>query len=75
MVSKVDNSLIKMFFDDNVGDDGLSAQSTYSTNISDSNYVASLTPNEDMLKRTIPCSLPLNKIYSLFIKALNEVRS
>jgi hypothetical protein len=61
--------------DNNVGDDGLSAQSTYSINISDSNYIASLTPNEDMLKRTVAFSLPLEKIYSFFLMALNEVRS
>jgi hypothetical protein len=59
--------------DDNVGDDGLSAQSTHSINISDSNYVASLTPNEAMSKKTVAFSLPLEKIYSFFLMALNEV--
>ena len=61
--------------DNNVGDDGLSTQSTYFINISDSNYIASLTPNEDMLKKTVAFSLPLEKIYSFFLMALNEVRS
>ncbi len=61
--------------DDNVGDDGLSAQLVYSINISDSNYTASLTPNEDILKKTVAFSLPLEKIYSFFLMALNEVRS
>jgi hypothetical protein len=60
--------------DNNVGDDGLSAQSTYSINISDSNYIASLTPNEDLLKKTVAFSLPLEKFYSFFLMALNEVR-
>jgi hypothetical protein len=61
--------------DDNVGDYGLSAQSTYSINISDSNYVASLSSNEDMLKKTVAFSAPLGKIHSFFLMALNEVRS
>jgi hypothetical protein len=61
--------------DDNVGDDGLSAQSTYSIYISDSNYVASLTPNEDMLKKSVAFSLPLERMYSFFLIALTEVRS
>ncbi len=57
-------------YDDNVGDDGLTAQSTYSINISDSNYVASLTPNEDMLKKTVAFILPLEKIYSFFFDGI-----
>jgi hypothetical protein len=61
--------------DDNVGDDGLSAQSTYSIDISDSDYVASLTPNEDMLKKSVAFSLPLERMYSFFLIALTEVRS
>jgi hypothetical protein len=61
--------------DKNIGDDGLSTQSTYSINISDSDYAASLTPNEDMLKKTVAFSLPLEKNYSFFLMTLNEVRS
>ncbi len=61
--------------DNNVGDDGLSAQSIYSINVSDSNYVASLTPNEDMLKKSVAFSLPLERMYSFFLIALTEVRS
>jgi hypothetical protein len=61
--------------DDNIGNDGLSAQSTYSINISDSNYIASLTPNENMLKKSVAFSLPLERMYSFFLIALTEVRS
>ena len=52
--------------DDNTRDDGISAQSTYSINISDSNYIASLTPNEDILKKTIPFSLLGQDLYPVF---------
>ncbi len=61
--------------DDNIGDDGLSAQSTYSINISDSDYIASLTPNEDMLKKSVAFSLPSERMYSFFLIVLTEVRS
>jgi hypothetical protein len=61
--------------DNNIGDDGLSAQSTYTINISDSDYVASLTPNEDMLKKSVAFILPLERMYSFFLIALTEVRS
>ncbi len=61
--------------DNNLGDDGLSAQSTYSISISDSNYIASLTPNEDMLKKSVAFSLPLDRMYSFILIALTEVRS
>jgi hypothetical protein len=60
--------------DNNVGDDGLSTQSTYSINISDSNYVASLTLNEDMLKKSVAFSLPLERMYSFFLIALAELK-
>ncbi len=37
-----------MMFEDNVGEDGLSAQSSYIINISDSNYIENLAPDPDM---------------------------
>ncbi len=61
--------------DNNVGDDGLSAKLTYSINILDSNYVSSLTPNKDMLKKSVSFSLPLERMYPFFLIVLTEVRS
>ncbi len=37
-----------MMFEDNVGEDGLSAQSSYITNISASNYIENMAPDPDM---------------------------
>jgi hypothetical protein len=54
--------------DNNIQDDGLSAQLTYSINSSDRDSIASLTSNEDMLKKTIAFSLPLEKIYSFILR-------
>jgi hypothetical protein len=34
-----------MIFEDNVGEDGLSSQSTYAVDIDDKNYIEVLSPN------------------------------
>ncbi len=62
-------------FEDNVGEDGLSAQSSYIIDINNSNYIDNLAPdlamfnNEVLLKDDA-----LNKVYTQLIMALNEVR-
>ncbi len=38
------SSLHSMMFEDNVGEDGLSAQSSYTLDIYDSNYIDNLAP-------------------------------
>jgi hypothetical protein len=54
-----------MMFEDNVGEDGLSAQSSYIIDINDSNYIDNLAPDptmfdnevllgHDTLKKSIP---------------------
>ncbi len=48
-------------FEDNVGEDGLSAQSSYIINISDSNYIENLAPNPDMFDNEIVLEMILYK--------------
>jgi hypothetical protein len=44
--AKSDSSLLpSMMFEDNVGEDGLSAQSSYTIDINDSNYIDNLAPD------------------------------
>ncbi len=50
-----------MMFEDNVGEDGLSAQSSYIINISDSNYIENLAPDPDMFDNEIFWSIILYK--------------
>jgi hypothetical protein len=47
--SKSDSSsLHSMIFEDNVGEDGLSAQPSYTLDINDSNYIDNLAPHPTM---------------------------
>jgi hypothetical protein len=64
-----------MMFEDNVGEDGLSAQSSYIINISDSNYIENLAPDPDMFDNEIVLEHDtLQKVYTKLIEALNEVQ-
>ncbi len=51
---KVTNTVSSSIFDDNIGEDGLSAQSMYETNIDDSNYQNALCPNQKLLHEVTP---------------------
>jgi hypothetical protein len=46
---KVTNTVSSSIFDDNFGEDGLSAQSMYEKNIDYSNYQNALCPNQKLL--------------------------
>ncbi len=68
------SSFHSMMFEDNVGEDGLSAQSSYTINISDSNYIENLAPDPDMFDNEIVLEHDtLQKVYTKLIEALNEV--
>jgi hypothetical protein len=56
--SKSDSSsLHSMMFDGNVGEDGLSAQSSYTIDINDSNYIDNLAPNPTMFDNEVPLGM------------------
>ncbi len=64
-----------MVFEDNVGEDGLSAQSSYAININDSNYIDYLAPDPTMFDNEVPLGMDtLKKVYTQLISALNDVR-
>ena len=69
------SSFHSMMFEDNVGEDGLSAQSSYIINISDSNYIENLAPDPDMFDNEIVLEHDtLQKVCTKLIEALNEVQ-
>ncbi len=69
------SSFHSMMFEDNVGKDGLSAQSSYIINISDSNYIENLSPDPDMFDNEVVLEHDtLQKVYTKLIEALNEVQ-
>jgi hypothetical protein len=64
-----------MMFEDNVGEDGLSAQSSYTIDINDSNYFDNLAPDPTMFDNEVPLEMDtLKKVYTQLISALNNVR-
>jgi hypothetical protein len=63
-----------MMFEDNVREDGLSAQSSYNIDINDSNHIDNLAPDPAMFdNEALLGHDTLNKVYTQLIKALNEV--
>ncbi len=64
-----------MMFEDNVGEDGLSAQSSYTIDNNDSNYIDNLAPDPTMFDNEVPLGMDtLMKVYTQLISALNDVR-
>ncbi len=74
--SKSDSSsLHSMMFEDIVGENGLSAQSSYTIDINDSNYIDNLAPHPTMFDKEVPLGMDtLKKVYTQLISALNDVR-
>jgi hypothetical protein len=69
------SSLPSMMFEDNVGEDGLSAQSSYTNDINYSNYIDNLAPDPTMFGNEVPLGMvTLKKVYTQLISALNDVR-
>ncbi len=69
------SSLPSMIFEDNVGKDGLSARSSYTIDINDSNYIDNLAPDPTMFDNEVLLGMDtLKKVYTQLISALNDVR-
>jgi hypothetical protein len=69
------SSLPSMMFEDNVGEDGLSAQSSYTIDINDSNYIDNLATHPTNFYNKAPLvEDTFKKVYTQMISALNDVR-
>ncbi len=63
-----------LVFDDKVGEDGLSSQSTYKVNIGCPYFNASIAPNPKVLNDLKPSKEQLEKVYGGNINKVNELR-
>ncbi len=64
-----------MLFENNVGEYGLFAQSSYTIDINDANYIDNLAPHPTMFDNKVPLGEDtLKKVYTQLISALNDVR-
>jgi hypothetical protein len=61
-------------FDDNVGEDGLSSQSTYKVNIDCPYYKACIATNPKILNDLKPSKEQLEKVYGGIMKEVNDLR-
>jgi hypothetical protein len=59
---------------DNVGEDGLSSQSTYKVNIDCPYFKASVAPNPKVLNDSKPSKEQLEKVYGGIMKEVNELQ-
>ncbi len=59
--------------EDNVGEDGLSSQSTYKVNIECPYYKASIAPNPKVLNDLKPSMEQLEKVYGGIMKEVNQL--
>jgi hypothetical protein len=60
-------------FDNNIGEDGLSAQSMYENNIDDSNYLNALCPNQKLLHKVTTSHPGVQKIYVSVVRVINNL--
>jgi hypothetical protein len=63
-----------LVFDSNVGEDGLSSQSTYKVNIDCLYYKAFIAPNPKVLNDLKPSKENLKKVYGVVMKEVNDLR-
>jgi hypothetical protein len=61
-------------FEDNVGEDGLSTQSTYKVNIDCPYYKASIAPNPKVLNALKPSEEDLKNVYQVLMKEVNDLQ-
>ncbi len=63
-----------LVFENNVGEDGLSSQSTYKVNIDDPYYKASIVPNPKVLNDLKLSKEQLEKVYQGIMEEVNDLR-
>jgi hypothetical protein len=63
-----------LVFEDNVGEEGLSSQSTYKVNIDCLYYKASIAPNPKVLNDLKPSEKDLKKVYRVLMKEVNDLQ-
>ncbi len=67
-----DNHVSTTIFDENIGEDGLSIQSTYDVNINNPYHIDSIAPNCEILDSPSLTDDELKDAYILFMKGSNE---
>jgi len=61
-------------FNESIGEDGLSSQSTYDVRIDNPHHIESIAPNRKVLIDSLPSNEDLKKSYEILVKAANDMR-
>ncbi len=70
---KVTNTVSSSIFDNNIGEDGLSAQSMYENKFDGSNCQNALCPNKKLLHEVTPSHPGVKKIYVSVVRVINNL--
>ncbi len=62
-------------FDENIGEDGLSSQSTYDVSINSSSDIPLISPTRKLLQAPVTDEVELRGAYATLIRAVNELRA
>ena len=61
-------------FNESIGEDGLSSQSTYDVRIDNPHHIESIAPNPKVLIDSLPSNEDMKKSYKILVKAVNDIR-
>jgi hypothetical protein len=67
------NTVSSSIFDDNIGEDGLSAQSMYEDNIDNSNYQNALCPNQNLLHKVTTSHPGVKKNFVSVVRVIHDL--
>jgi hypothetical protein len=61
-------------FNESIGEDGLSSQSTYDVRLDNPHHIESIAPNPKVLCNSLPIKEDMKKSYKFLLKAVNDMR-
>jgi len=61
-------------FNESIGEDGLSSQSTYDVRFDNPHHIESIAPNPKVLFNSLPTNEDMKKSYEILVKAVNDTR-
>jgi hypothetical protein len=61
-------------FNDSIGEDGLSSQSTYDVRIDNPHHIECIAPNPKILIDSQPTNDLMKNYYEILVKAMNDMR-
>jgi hypothetical protein len=61
-------------FNESIGEDGLSSQSTYDVRFDNPHHIEAIASNSKLLQHTLPRKGDMKKSFKILVKAVNEMR-